>query len=327
MNITRNYSWLIGIMACLSLVFLSMLPVFAESYPERPVTIIVPFGAGGGVDVNTRALAPHLEKYLGENIIVENRGGGGGISGHTLGAMAKPDGYTLTMVSTGICSGPWIIENLKFSPESYEYIGQVSFVPNFLVVSAKSPFKTLSDLVEYAKANPDKLSIPYMDGWTSSSIADATFTYLADIKTKVVGGFKSGSANMASVLGGHTDYSFNNTNEVLPQYQAGTVKVLAVAAPSRSSFLPDVPTFSELGYDNASGVFRALAAPIGTPKPVLEKLDKALKAAMQDPELPADFEKVGLTMDYLGPEETKDFVMSQYNQLGELFKKIGIAIK
>ena len=166
-----------------------------------------------------------------------------------------------------------------------------------------------------------------MDGWTSSSIADATFTFLADIKTKVVGGFKSGSANMASVLGGHTDYSFNNTNEVLPQYQAGTVRVLAAASPTRSSFLPDVPTFSELGYDNSSGVFRALAAPKWTPQEILDKLDKALKAAMQDPALPADFKKVGLTVDYLGPEETKAFVMSQYEQLGELFKKIGIAIK
>ena len=163
---------------------------FAEEYPSRPVTVIVPFGAGGGVDVNTRALAPYLEKYLGEKIIVENRGGGGGITGHTLGAMAKPDGYMLTMVSTGICSGPWLIKGVRFSPESYEYIGQVSFVPNFLVVNVKSPWKTLKEFVDHAKANPGKLSIPYMDGWTSSDIADAIFTHLSGIQTKVVGGFK-----------------------------------------------------------------------------------------------------------------------------------------
>lgn len=299
----------------------------ADDYPSRPVTIIVPFGPGGGVDVNTRALQPYLEKYLGQNIIVENRGGGGGISGHTLGAMAKPDGYTLTMVSTGICSGPWTIKNLKFSPESYAYIGQVSFVPNFLVVNAKSPWKTTKELVDYAKAHPDKLTTPHMDGWTSSTIADVTFTYLAGIKTKVVGGFKSGAANLASILGQHTDYSFNNTNEVLPHANSGTIRILAVAAPERSSFLPDVPTFRELGYDDTSGVFRALAAPKGTPKPILEKLDKALKAAMHDPKLPADFKKVGLTVNYLGPKETREFVMSTYHQLGKLFKKMGVAIK
>lgn len=327
MNGIKSFGWLLGIMACLSLVFLSVSSALADDYPSRPVTIIVPFGPGGGVDTNTRALTPYLEKYLGENVIVENRGGGGGISGHTLGAMAKPDGYTLTMVSTGICSGPWTIKNLKFSPESFEYIGQVSFVPNFLVVNIKSPWKNLKELIDYAKANPGKLTTPHMDGWTSSTIADARFTYLTGVDTKVVGGFKSGAANLASILGGHTNYSFNNTNEVLPHSAAGTIRVLAVAAPTRSAFLPDVPTFRELGYDDTSGVFRALAAPKGTPKPVLEKLDKALKAAMQDPNLPADFKKVGLTVDYLGPRETEAFVMSTYNQLGELFKKMGIAIK
>lgn len=327
MNGIKGIGWLIGIMACLSLVFLSLSPALADDYPSRPVTIIVPFGPGGGVDTNTRALAPFLEKTLGQNIIVENRGGGGGISGHTLGAMAKPDGYTLTMVSTGICTGPWIIKNVKFNPESYAYIGQVSFVPNFLAVNVKSPWKTLKELVEYAKANPGKLSTPHMDGWTSSSVADAVFTHLAGIKTKVVGGFKSGAANLASVLGGHTDYTFNNTNEVLPQYKAGTIRVLAVAAPKRSAFLPDVPTFRELGYDDTSGVFRALAAPKGTPKAVLAKLDKALKEAMQNPKLPAAFKKVGLTADYLSPKETEEFVMSTYEQLGQLFKQLGIAIK
>ncbi len=327
MNGIKGFGWLIGIMACLGLVFLSVSPALAGSYPSRPVTIIVPFGPGGGVDTNTRALAPFLEKYLGQKIIVENRGGGGGISGHTLGAMAKPDGYTLTMVSTGICSGPWIIKNVKFSPKSYAYIGQVSFVPNFLVVNIKSPWKTVKELVAYAKANPDKLTTPHMDGWTSSSIADAVFTHLAGIKVKVVGGFKSGAANLASVLGGHTLYSFNNTNEVLPHYKAGTIRVLAVAAPARSAFLPDIPTFRELGYDDTSGVFRALAAPKGTPKAVLAKLDKALKSAMKDPKLPAAFKKVGLTVDYLGPKDTKAFVMSTYEQLGKLFRKLGIAIK
>jgi len=327
MSRIKGFSWWVNVFVFLSFVCLIAPFSFAAEYPSRPVTIIVPFGAGGGVDVNTRALAPYLEKYLGEKIIVENRGGGGGITGHTLGAMAKPDGYTLTMVSTGICSGPWLIKGVRFSPESYEYIGQVSFIPNFLVVNVKSPWKTLQEFVDYAKSNPGKLSIPYMDGWTSSDIADAIFTHLAGIQTKVVGGFKSGAADMASVLGGHTDYSFNNTNEVLPHWKAGTIRVLAVAAPKRSSFLPDVPTLRELGYDDSVGVFRTLAAPKGTPKPILDKLSRALQAALEDPALPNDFKKVGLTVDYFGPEDARKFVMSQYEQFGELFKKMGIALK
>jgi tripartite-type tricarboxylate transporter receptor subunit TctC len=306
----------------------SISPVsFAEEYPSHPVTVIVPFGPGGGVDINTRALAPYLEKVLGEKTIVANRGGGGGITGHTLGAMAKPDGYTLTMVSTGICSGPWLIKDVRFSPESYEYIGQVSFIPNFLVVNAESPWKNLKEFVDYAKANPDKLSIPYMDGWTSSDIADAIFTHLAGIKTKVVGGFKSGAADIASVLGGHTSYSFNNTSEVMPHAAAGTIRILAVAAPKRSSFFPDVPTLKELGYDDSVGVFRTLAAPKGTPQPILDKLSKALKAALEQPGVPEDFKKVGLTVDYLGPQDARNFIMVQYEQFGKVFKSMGIAIK
>jgi tripartite-type tricarboxylate transporter receptor subunit TctC len=202
MSKVNRWNFLVVFFAVLGLVCLFSSFSQADEYPSRPITIIVPFGAGGGVDVNTRALAPYFEKELGQKVIIENRGGGGGITGHTLGAMAKPDGYTLTMVSTGICSGPWLIKDIRFSPESYEYIGQVSFIPNFLVVNSDKPWKTLKDLVDYAKANPDKLSIPYMDGWTSSDIADAIFTHLAGIKTKVVGGFKSGAADIASVLGG-----------------------------------------------------------------------------------------------------------------------------
>jgi tripartite-type tricarboxylate transporter receptor subunit TctC len=327
MTRSNRLSTLVVIFAVVGLVLLFSSFSFADEYPSRPVTIIVPFGAGGGVDINTRALAPFLEKELGEKIIIENRGGGGGITGHTLGAMAKPDGYMLTMVSTGICSGPWLIKDIRFSPESYEYIGQVSFIPNFLVVRADKPWKNLKEFVDHAKANPNKLSIPYMDGWTSSDIADAIFTHLAGIETKVVGGFKSGAADIASVLGGHTDYSFNNTSEVMPHAAAGTIRILAVAAPRRSPFFPDVPTLKELGYDDSVGVFRTLAAPKGTPKPILEKLSKALKAAMENPDLPKDFKKVGLTEDYLGPKDAEAFIMSQYEQFGKQFKSMGIAIK
>ena len=310
------------VLAC----FLSV-SAFADDYPSKPVTIIVPFGAGGGVDTNTRALAPILEKHLGQKILVENRGGGGGITGHTLGMMAKPDGYTLTMVSTGICTGPWIVEGVQFTPDSYEYIGQVSFVPNFLVVKGDKPYKTVAELVAYAKAHPGKITTPFLDGWTSTSVADAVFRHETGVEAKIVGGFKSGSAKLASVLGGHTDYTFNPINEVLPHKDAGTITILAAAAAERSSFLPDIPTFKELGYNNSVGVFRTLVAPLGTPKPVLDKLTKALKAAMDDPDLEGRFTKVGLTNNYLPPKEAHAFVMEQYESFGKLFDDLGISIK
>ncbi len=135
--------------------------------------IIVPYGAGGGVSINARALAPYLEKTLGTRVLVENREGAGGITGHTAGAMAKPDGYTLTMVSPAICASPWLVPNVRFTPESFAYIGQVSFVPNMLVVSADSKFQTLKDLVDAMRAAPDTISTGMEAGWPSSTVADA----------------------------------------------------------------------------------------------------------------------------------------------------------
>ena len=302
-------------------------PAFAAEYPSRPVSIIVPYNAGGGVDINTRALAPHLEKHLGKTIIVQNRGGGGGVTGHTLGASAKPDGYTLTMVSTSISAAPWLVKNVRYKPEDYAYIGQVSFVPNFLFVNAKSQWKTLKELIDYAKKNPGKLTVPSMDGWPSTNIANAVFASLADIKVKIIPGYKGGAPELASVLGGHNDYAFCNTNELLPHVPAGTLRILAAAAQKRSPFIPDIPTFPELGYDVTVGVYRALAAPSKTPKPILEKLDKALRAALAEPALAKDFKKVGLTIDYLDPEETRTYVLSQYEQFGKIFRNLGIAIK
>jgi tripartite-type tricarboxylate transporter receptor subunit TctC len=300
---------------------------WADEYPSRPIKIIVPYKAGGGVDINARALAPYLEKYLGQTVIVENRTGAGGITGHTLGAKATPDGYTLTMVSPGIVASPWVVKDVQFTPEDYAYIGQVSFVPNFLIVNVDSQWKTLKDLINYAKNNPGKVSTCKISGWPSTNIANAVFREKANINVKVIPGYQGGAEEIAAVLGNHADYSFNNVNEVLPHYEGKTLRVLAAAAQNRSPFLSDVPTFLELGYDVTIGVWRTLAAPSDTPKDILDRVNKALQDALNDDGLKSDFKKVGLTVDYLSPEDTKKFVINQYKLLGEVFNNLGIAIK
>lgn len=323
----KGFTWWTKIFVFFGAISLISALAFAGEYPSRPVSIIVPYAPGGGVDTNTRALAPHLEKHLGQTIMVQNRGGAGGITGHTLGASAKPDGYTLTMVSTSISAAPWLVKNVRYKPEDYAYIGQVSFVPNFLFVNTKGPWKTLKELIDYAKGHPGELKVPSMPGWPSTNIANVVFTSLAGIKVKIIPGYKGGAPELASILGGHNDYAFCNTNEVLPHLPAGTIRILAAAAQKRSPFIPDVPTFPELGYDVTVGVYRALAAPKDTPQPVLDKLDKALRAALAEPALAEDFKKVGLTIDYLSPEETRRYVLSQYDQFGKIFRDLGIAIK
>jgi tripartite-type tricarboxylate transporter receptor subunit TctC len=300
---------------------------FADDYPSRPVTMIVPYGPGGGVSINARALQPYYEKALGTRIIVENRDGAGGITGYTTGAFAKADGYTITMVTPAITASPWLVPNVRFSPDDYAYIGQVSFVPNMLVVNADSPFKTLKDLVDAMKAKPDEISTGLEASWPSSSVCEALFLALSGCKAKVVPGFKGGAEKVAAVLGGHLDFSCQNAQEVMSLYQAKRLRVLAMAAPERSPLFPEVPTFRQQGYDVTTGVWRSIAVPTATPQPIQDKLSAALKQALADPNLKQDFEKVQLTIDYLDPAATRGAVMAEYAEFDKLFTQLGMNVK
>jgi tripartite-type tricarboxylate transporter receptor subunit TctC len=300
---------------------------FADDYPSRPVTMIVPYGPGGGVSINARALQPYYEKALGTRIIVENRDGAGGITGYTTGAFAKADGYTITMVTPAITASPWLVPNVRFSPDDYAYIGQVSFVPNMLIVNADSPFKTLKDLVDAMKAKPGEISTGLEASWPSSSVCEALFLALSGCKAKVVPGFKGGAEKVAAVLGGHLDFSCQNAQEVMSLYQAKRLRVLAMAAPDRSSFFPEVPTFRQQGYDVTTGVWRSIAVPKATPQPIQDKLSAALKQALADPNLKPDFEKVQLTIDYLDPTATRGAVMAEYAEFDKLFTQLGMNVK
>jgi putative tricarboxylic transport membrane protein len=316
-----------GLAMAATAVVCSALPAAAADYPSRPVTIIVPYGAGGGVSINTMALAPYLEKALKQKVLVEHRAGAGGVTGSTLGAFAKPDGYTLTMVSSGIAYAPWLTPGVKYNPDSYAYIGQVSFVPNFLAVNAASPYKTLKDLIAAMKAKPGELAVGKEQGWPSPDVALAVFSARAGVKAKLVTGYKGGAARLAALMGNHLDLSFNNVNELLPQVGGDKVRILAASAPERSKFIPDVPTFRELGYDVSVGVWRTLAAPKDTPKPVLDVLRKALKQALEMPGIAEDFKKVGLTIDYLDAEATQKLIHTEYEEAGTLFTELGINLK
>lgn len=298
----------------------------ADTYPSRPITMIVPYGPGGGVSINARALLPYYEKALGARIIIVNRAGAGGITGITAAATAKPDGYTMIMIAPAVTAAPLLVPNVSFTPESFAYIGQVSFVPNMLVVNADSPWKTLPELVATMKAKPDTVSTGMEASWPSSTICEAVFLARSGCKAKVVPGFKGGAEKIAAVLGNHLDFSVNNTQEVMPLYEAKKIRILALAAPARSSLFPDVPTFRELGYDVDVGVWRTIAVPKDTPQPIQDKLASALRQALQSPDLARDFKKVELTVDYLDPASTTKTVMSEYAEFNKLFTALGMNV-
>lgn len=299
----------------------------AANYPTRPITLIVPYGPGGGVGINARAVQPYLEKRLNQTIIVEFKPGAGGIMGFTLGAHARPDGYTLIMVTSAIAAAPWLVPHIDYTPEDYTYIGQVTFVPNMLVVNAESPYQNVADLVAAMKKRPGELATGFESSWPSPDVAQVVFFARAGVKAKVVPGFSGGAERIASLLGNHLDFSFNNLNEVLPLYQAKRIRVLGISGPARIPDMPEVPTLRELGYDVAIGVWRTLAGPKGLPDSIVQTVTGALKTALQDPALKVGFKKVGLSTDYLDPVATRELVMREYKALGTLFTELGLNIK
>lgn len=298
-----------------------------DSYPERPVTIVVPYGPGGGVGINTRALAPHLAEALGVEVVVEHRTGAGGVVGHTYGAVADPDGYTLTMVSPGIVAAPLLVDGVEFSPDSYDYIGQVTFVPNLLAVASDAQWESVDELVAYMQEHPGEVSAGATNGWPSSDVALAVFAAQAGVEPLMVTGMSGGAEKLAGVLGGTLDIVMGNINELLPQHEAGTVRILAAAALERSPLLPDVPTFREEGYNVTTGVWRTLAAPAGTPQEILDTVNAALQEALASEALADDFEQAALTIDYLPPDETRELVMEQYDDLSQIFSELGLNVQ
>ncbi len=297
----------------------------APKYPVRPIEIIVPYAAGGGVDKTARAIAPILQQELKVPVIVADIPGAGSITGTSVAADSVADGYTLFFDSPGIIDAPWIEQGVPFGPQSFKYVGQVTYIPNYLVVPMSSPFKTLAQLVTYARKNPYKLKAPFTAGWPSTDVMGAEFAFDAHLKFTTVSGFTGGPDELLSALAGRTSFSYNNTGEILSNVQAGKVRILATSATTRSSVFPKVPTFTEQGYPVAVGVWQGLAAPAKTPQYVINILGKALAQAVKSPQLKANFANIGITVDYLNSAETTKLIYSEYKSDGALFKKLGVA--
>jgi tripartite-type tricarboxylate transporter receptor subunit TctC len=294
-------------------------------YPTRPIEIIVPYAAGGGVDQTARALAPILQQELKVPVIVSDIPGAGSITGTSVASDSVADGYTLFFDSPGIIDAPWIEKGVPFGPQSFKYVGQITYIPNYLDVPVTSPFKTLKQLVAYARKHPNKLKAPFTAGWPSTDVMGAEFAYDAHLKFTTVSGFTGGPAELLSALAGRTSFSYNNTGEVLSDVRAGKVRILATSAPKRSPIFPKVPTFEQQGYPVAVGVWQGLAAPAKTPQYVMNVLDKALAEAAKSPELKANFAKIGITVDYLNSVQTTKLIYSEYKSDGQLFKRLGVA--
>ncbi len=255
----------------------------AADFPKRPVTIIVPWGAGGGSDLVARALAKPLEKELGKPVVVNNKPGGSGTVGTSYVAHARPDGYTVGLInSTGLIHQIHY-GGLDYKKEDLDPIAQFLRAPVFLVVKSDSPIKNIADYIKAAKEKNGQLTLGVAAVGGGTHMAVEPFFEKAGIKVQPMPFKGGGNGVMTALVGGHIDSAVAHPSEVYGQYKAGNVRLLGVLDEARLDNYKDVPTFKEQGYDVVGDVWRCFLVPKGTPEDVKAILGKAIKKATEDP--------------------------------------------
>lgn len=301
-------------------------PALAE-YPDRPVTGLVGYPAGGLADVVLRALAEGMKKKFPKGIAVVNRPGAGGAIGATEMVTAKPDGYTfgLTPLSTLVIQ-PQVSELPFKTPDDYNpFINLVSWYP-LLAVKADAPWKTAQEFLAAAKASPGKLRVGTPGEGTSSHLNLEELNRLAGVKLTHVpfAGWAEGSP---ALLGGHIEAIVAQPGEVRPQMESKKMRVLGVFQPARNPSFPDAPTFKEIGYPVHNGAFFVLVVPKATPAPVVKYLHDAAKAAMEDPAFVSFAKARVIDVDYRPGDKVRADLWQEYKAHTEILQRIGMIKK
>ncbi len=284
-----------------------------EKYPNRIIELVAPTRPGGSSDIHARVYSEELAQILKVPVTVVNRDGGSGAIGTNYVAKAKKDGYTLLAgPSSSLVVMPIISKDVTYDPiNDFTPLGYLGFVPSTIAVRADSPFKTLQELIEYAKKNPDKLKNGHAGIGTESYINLEFLCYHNKIKINSIP-FSGGSEALTALLGGHVDMASSSLTTMGLQHKAGKVRILAVTAKTRIPEFPDVPTTTELGHSYANiRVWHAAFAPAGVPKSVLDVLIPAVEKAFKNPEVVERAKKVGLVVEYMGPEELRKTIESE----------------
>jgi len=296
----------------------------AQPYPSKPITIVVPFGAGSGTDSIARIIGQYLQNALNQSVVIENKVGASGVLAATYVARAAPDGYTLLMATNSTHSAnPHLFKSLSYDPvKDFAPVARAGSYVFMLVVNPAVPARTLPDLVAYAKANPGKLT--YASGNTTGIVAGETLKSKAGIDVLHIP-YKSTPPAINDLLGGRVSMMFIDLAPGLEHVRAGTMRALAVTTRERSALLPDLPSLSEAGipgYDVTS--YAALFAPAGTPKEIVDRLNAEVQKIIANPDAKARIAVTGFDA-FSGPPETlASFVQSELVNWGKLIKDAGI---
>jgi tripartite-type tricarboxylate transporter receptor subunit TctC len=273
----------------------------AAEFPTKEVQIIIPWAAGGATDLIFRALAATTGKYLGKAVVVVNRPGGAGAVGYTECMKSQPDGYTLVSAITPLTILPHMVKT-AFTYNSFDPVINVVRDPGMFLVRSDSPWKSLKEFIDYAKKNPDMITVGNSGAGGGVHLIALAFQQAAGVKFNHIP-FAGGGPSVTALLGGHINAVTVSPPEGIEHVKAGKLRIIALFADKRFELFPDVPTVKEQGIDFVMGQWRGLAAPKGTPPDVIKKLHDAFKKGMDDPVFRKNAKDMVVNLSYLGPED------------------------
>lgn len=296
-----------------------------QPFPARPLKIVVPFGAGGVADLTARTVGQKLAQQLGQPVVVENKPGAGGVAASDAVAKAAPDGHTLLLMSNASAVSATLFKSLPYDTvRDFMPISTLGFFDIGLVVAAESRFRTLADVLAYARANPGRLNVGSINIGSTQNLAAELFKTLSGLDMQIVP-FNGTPAVVHALRGGQIDVAVEILAPIMGQIRGGALRALLVADAERSALLPQVPTSREAGLPQfLVSSWNALAVPAATPRAVVERLHREIVAAVQDPEVQQRLRELNIEPRTQTPQRTAEFLQEEIRRWGEVIVRANI---
>lgn len=311
--------------ACVALSLCAFSVAQAQSYPTKPLRIVVPFGAGGVADLTVRTVAQKMSEGLGQSVVIDNRPGAGGIVAAEMVAKSEPDGYTLLLMSNANAVSAGLFKALPFDPvKDFTPVSLMGTFDLAIVTSAESRFQTLPELLAWAKANPGKLNIGSINIGSTQHLTAELFKSVAGLDAQVVP-FNGTPAVMTALRGGQIDVAVEVLSPVLPQIKGGAMRALAVTGPNRNTALPQVPTAKEGGVPNLVATsWNGLGVPAKTPQAVVDRLNKEVNAALQNPAVRQKLLELNVEPQPTTVPQSLEWLQTEIKRWGDVIQRAGI---